>query len=47
MTFSENSCFETGNPMVMRDPREGKYMACTLLYRGGIVPKDQSTLLLR
>ena len=37
MTFS---CFETGNQMVKADPREGKYMACCLLYRGDVVPKD-------
>jgi len=39
MTFS---CFEPGNQMVVCDPREGKYMACALLYRGDIVPKDVS-----
>ena len=39
MTFS---CFETGNQMVKCDPREGKYMACCLLYRGDVVPKDTS-----
>ena len=22
------------------DPRDGKYMACCLLYRGDVVPKD-------
>ncbi|KAF8592409.1 tubulin-domain-containing protein [Ramaria rubella] len=37
MTFS---CFESGNQMVKCDPREGKYMACCLLYRGDVVPKD-------
>ena len=37
MTFS---CFEPGNQMVKCDPREGKYMACCLLYRGDVVPKD-------
>ncbi|CAH8856141.1 unnamed protein product [Trichobilharzia szidati] len=35
-----NSCFETGNQMVKCDPRTGKYMACCLLYRGDVVPKD-------
>jgi len=34
------SCFEQGNQMVKCDPREGKYMACCLLYRGDVVPKD-------
>ncbi|KAJ8668182.1 hypothetical protein QAD02_009845 [Eretmocerus hayati] len=33
-------CFEAGNQMVKCDPREGKYMACCLLYRGDVVPKD-------
>jgi len=37
MTFS---CFEDGNQMVKCDPKEGKYMACCLLYRGDVVPKD-------
>ncbi|OBZ77176.1 Tubulin alpha-1B chain [Grifola frondosa] len=37
MTFS---CFEHGNQMVKCDPKEGKYMACCLLYRGDVVPKD-------
>ncbi|KAH7091848.1 tubulin alpha [Auriculariales sp. MPI-PUGE-AT-0066] len=35
-----NSCFELGNQMIKCDPREGKYMACCLLYRGDVVPKD-------
>jgi len=39
MTFS---CFEKGNQMVVCDPREGKYMACALLYRGDVMPKDIS-----
>jgi len=37
MTFS---CFEPSNQMVKCDPRAGKYMACALLYRGDVVPKD-------
>ena len=37
MTYS---CFEPGNQMVKCDPREGKYMACCLLYRGDVAPKD-------
>ncbi|XP_044749292.1 tubulin alpha-4 chain-like [Coccinella septempunctata] len=32
--------FETHNQMVKCDPRQGKYMACCLLYRGDVVPKD-------
>lgn len=32
--------FDPSNQMVKCDPREGKYMACCLLYRGDVVPKD-------
>ncbi|XP_037558325.1 tubulin alpha-1C chain [Dermacentor silvarum] len=35
-----NSCFEPANQMVKCDPRNGKYMACCMLYRGDVVPKD-------
>ncbi|SCV73742.1 BQ2448_6172 [Microbotryum intermedium] len=35
-----NACFEPSNQMVKCDPRTGKYMACALLYRGDVVPKD-------
>ncbi|KAF5280465.1 hypothetical protein FQR65_LT03274 [Abscondita terminalis] len=35
-----NSCFEPANQMVKCDPRHGKYMACVMLYRGDVVPKD-------
>ncbi|CAN7985582.1 unnamed protein product [Ixodes hexagonus] len=28
------------NPLLRCDPRHGKYMACCLLYRGDVVPKD-------
>merc|ERR1712141_759204 len=34
------ACFEAENQMVKCDPREGKYMAICLLYRGDVVPKD-------
>ncbi|KAG1653424.1 Tubulin alpha-1C chain [Nymphon striatum] len=42
LTVSEitNSCFEPANQMVKCDPRHGKYMACCMLYRGDVVPKD-------
>lgn len=41
-TVSEitHSCFEPNNQMVKCDPRNGKYVACCLLYRGDVVPKD-------
>ncbi|KAI8093065.1 tubulin alpha-1 chain [Halteromyces radiatus] len=35
-----SACFEPNNQMVKCDPRQGKYMACCLLYRGDVVPND-------
>jgi len=35
-----NGCFDPLNMMVKCDPRHGKYMACCLMYRGDVVPKD-------
>ncbi|KAK9446600.1 Tubulin/FtsZ, GTPase domain-containing protein [Limtongia smithiae] len=35
-----NACFEPNNQMVKCDPRNGKYMASCLLYRGDVVTKD-------
>ncbi|XP_072035547.1 tubulin alpha chain-like [Amphiura filiformis] len=35
-----NACFESSNQMVKCNPRHGKYIACCLLYRGDVVPKD-------
>ncbi|KAA3472198.1 tubulin alpha-3 chain-like [Gossypium australe] len=32
--------FEPGSMMAKCDPRHGKYMACCLMYRGDVVPKD-------
>ena len=42
MSVSEitKACFEVQSQMVKCDPREGKYMAVCLLYRGDVVPKD-------
>ncbi|XP_069679518.1 tubulin alpha-1 chain-like isoform X2 [Periplaneta americana] len=42
LTVSEltSECFEPSNQLVKCDPTKGKYMACCLLYRGDIVPKD-------
>lgn len=34
------NCFEPNNCMMKCDPRQGKYMACCMLYRGDVVPKD-------
>uniref|UniRef100_H2YDX4 Tubulin alpha chain n=1 Tax=Ciona savignyi TaxID=51511 RepID=H2YDX4_CIOSA len=38
-----NACFEPNNTLVKCNPREGKYMACCMLYRGDVVPKDVSS----
>jgi len=35
-----SSVFEPSNMMTKCDPRHGKYMACCLMYRGDVVPKD-------
>jgi len=35
-----SSCFEPCNQLVKCDPRHGKYMACCMLYRGDVIPKD-------
>ena len=37
-----NACFEPSNQMVKCDISKGKYMACCLLYRGDVIPKDVS-----
>jgi len=38
-----NALFEPANQIVKCDPRHGKYMACCVLYRGNVVPKDVNT----
>lgn len=35
-----NVAFEPNNMLVKCDPRHGKYIACCLMYRGDVVPKD-------
>ncbi|XP_016965678.1 tubulin alpha-4 chain [Drosophila biarmipes] len=40
ITTLTNACFESSNMMVKCDPRAGKFMACCMLYRGDVVPKD-------
>ncbi|KAA3675352.1 tubulin alpha [Paragonimus westermani] len=35
-----STCFEPASQMVKCDPRHGKYMACCLLFRGDVNPKD-------
>lgn len=35
-----SACFEPANQMVKCNPRNGKYMACCLLFRGDVKPKD-------
>ncbi|KAG9090072.1 alpha-tubulin [Ceratobasidium sp. UAMH 11750] len=34
------SCFEPGNQMVRCNPRDGKFMACCLLFHGDVVPNN-------
>ena len=34
------ACFDPANQMVKCDPRQGKYIACCLLYRGHVAPKE-------
>ncbi|XP_041827285.1 tubulin alpha-1C chain-like [Melanotaenia boesemani] len=45
LTIAEitDACFHPTNQMVRCDPRHGKYMACCLLYRSDVVPKDVNT----
>ncbi|XP_055592930.1 tubulin alpha-4 chain-like [Uranotaenia lowii] len=45
MTVSDltSQLFEPGNQMVRCDLKAGKYMACCMLYRGDVVPKDVNT----
>jgi len=38
-----NASFEPRSQMAKCDPRHGKYMACCLMYRGDVVPKDVNT----
>jgi tubulin alpha len=35
-----NTLFEPANMMINCDPHQGEYIACTLLYRGDVVPMD-------
>src|SRR6202453_2088732 len=35
-----NQAFEPSSMMAKCDPRHGKYMACCMMYRGDVVPKD-------
>ena len=34
------ACFEPAQMLVKVDPRHGKYMACSMMFRGDVVPKD-------
>ena len=38
-----NAAFEPTSMMAKCDPRHRKYMACCLMYRGDVVPKDVNT----
>jgi tubulin alpha len=35
-----SSAFDPHSMMAKCDPRHGKYLACSLLYRGDVVPKE-------
>jgi tubulin alpha len=35
-----SDCFEQKNQMVKCNPKNGRYMACCLLFRGDVLPKD-------
>lgn len=35
-----NTVFEPSSMMAKCDPRNGKYMACCIMYRGDLTPKD-------
>ena len=35
-----NDIFEPNNAMVKCNPGNGKYLACSLMYRGDVIPKD-------
>ena len=39
------SVFEPASMFVKCDPRHGKYMACCMMYRGDVVPKDVNAIL--
>ncbi|KAH1247765.1 Tubulin alpha-5 chain [Glycine max] len=39
-----NAVFKPASMMAKCDPRHGKYMACCLMYRGDVVPKDVNTV---
>lgn len=38
-----SAVFEPNSMMAKCDPRHGKYMACCLMYRGDVLPKDVNT----
>jgi len=40
VTEITSSCFEPGNMFTKFDPRQGKYIACCVIFRGDVVPKD-------
>jgi len=41
------ACFDPANQMLKCDARNGKYMACCLLYRGDVVPKDVNAAIIK
>ena len=41
------ACFDPASQMLKCDARSGKYMACCLLYRGDVVPKDVNAAIVK
>jgi tubulin alpha len=35
-----NASFEKSNTLASCNPTRGKYMACSLMFRGDVLPKD-------
>ena len=40
LTEITNSAIETDSILLKCDPQDGKYIACSLLYRGDVIPRD-------
>ena len=40
VTEITNGVFEPSNMLTKRDPHHGKFMACCMMFRGDVVPKD-------
>jgi tubulin alpha len=38
-----NGCFEPSNMMISCNPAQGKYISCSMMYRGDVIPKEVIT----